>query len=107
MLLDGQSHSSIKGGTVAASGISVRPASPLRSPSATVRIPRSQSTNGKSSHRRVSTVFDPPDEGQSQSQIRDAELYRARMQALRSDMGDGWLKVFSQSQTPSPGVAAG
>jgi hypothetical protein len=55
----------------------------------------------------VSTVFDPPDEGQSQSQIRDAELYRARMQALRSDMGDGWLKVFSQSQTPSPGVAAG
>ncbi|KAG1770520.1 hypothetical protein EDD22DRAFT_966602 [Suillus occidentalis] len=93
------------GGTVVAPGISVRTASPLRSPSATVRIPRPQSTNGKSSHRRVSTVFDPPDEGQSQ--IRDAELYRARMQALRSDMGDGWLKVFSQSQTPSPGVAAG
>lgn len=105
---DGRSHSSNKGGTAVATmpGISVRPASPLRSPSATVRIPRPHSTNGKSGHRRVSTVFEP-DEGQSQSQIRDAELYRARMQALRSDMGDGWLKVFSQSQTPSPGVAAG
>lgn len=105
--IDGQSYSSNKGDTVIAPGISVRPASSLRSPSATVRIPRPHSTNGKSGHRRVSTVFDPPDEGQSQSQIRDAELYRARMQALRSDMGDGWLKVFSQSQTPSSGVAAG
>lgn len=105
--IDGQSYSSDKGDTVIAPGISVRPASSLRSPSATVRIPRPHSTNGKSGHRRVSTVFDPPDEGQSQSQIRDAELYRARMQALRSDMGDGWLKVFSQSQTPSSGVAAG
>lgn len=105
--IDGQSYSSNKGDTVIAPGISVRPASSLRSPSATVRIPRPHSTNGKSGHRRVSTVFDPPDESQSQSQIRDAELYRARMQALRSDMGDGWLKVFSQSQTPSSGVAAG
>ncbi|KAG2345537.1 hypothetical protein BDR05DRAFT_960469 [Suillus weaverae] len=105
--IDGQSYSSDKGDTVIAPGISVRPASSLRSPSATVRIPRPHSTNGKSGHRRVSTVFDPPDEGQSQSQIRDAELYRARMQALRSDMGDGWLKVFSQSQMPSSGVAAG
>ncbi|KAG1858169.1 leucine rich repeat domain-containing protein [Suillus subluteus] len=104
---DGQSYSSNKGGTVIVPGISVDSASSLRSSSATVRILRPHSTNGKSSHRRVSTVFDPPDEGQSQSQIRDAELYRARMQALRSDMGDGWLKVFSQSQKPSPGVAAG
>ncbi|KAG2368064.1 hypothetical protein BDR07DRAFT_1350038 [Suillus spraguei] len=103
---DYRSYGSNTGGAVAP-GISVGSASSLRSPSATVRTPRPHSTNGKSGHRRVSTVFDPPDEGQSQSQIRDAELYRARMQALRSDMGDGWLKVFSQSQTPSPGVAAG
>ncbi|KAG1796523.1 hypothetical protein EV424DRAFT_552487 [Suillus variegatus] len=104
---DGQPHSSNNGGTVAPPGISVGPASSLRSPSATVRILRPHSPNGKSGYQRASTVFDLPDEGQSQSQIRDAELYRARMQALRSDMGDGWLKVFSQSQTPSPGVAAG
>ncbi|KAF9241562.1 hypothetical protein BU15DRAFT_87147 [Melanogaster broomeanus] len=38
----------------------------------------------------------------SQSQVREAELYRARIEALRSDMGDGWLKVFSQSQVSSP-----
>lgn len=106
--IDGQSYSSNQGGAAlaAAPGISIRTASSLRQPSSSVRIPR-HSTNGKSGHRRVSTVFEPPDEDQSQSQIRDAELYRARMQALRSDMGDGWLKVFSQSQTPSPGVAAG
>ncbi|KAG1732258.1 uncharacterized protein EDB91DRAFT_1152477 [Suillus paluster] len=102
---DGQSCSSNK----ATAGVSVRPSSLLRQPPASVRIPRPHATNGKLGHRRVSTVFEPPDEGQSQSQsqIRDAELYRARMQALRSDMGDGWLKVFSQSQTPSPRVAAG
>ena len=64
-----------------------------------------------SGHGRASTSFEPDfepsDEDQSESHIRDAELYRARMQSLRTEMGDGWLKVFSQSQMPSPGVAAG
>jgi len=83
----------------------------LHSPSASVRIPRPLSVNG-SGHERASTAFepsdfDPADEGQGESRIRDAELYRARMQALRSEMGDGWLRVFSQSQTPPPGVTAG
>lgn len=31
-----------------------------------------------------------------------AEAYRKRIEALRKDMGDGWLKVFSQSETQTP-----
>jgi hypothetical protein len=27
----------------------------------------------------------------------NAEEYRRRIEALKQDMGDGWLKVFSQS----------
>ncbi|KAJ8587237.1 hypothetical protein M405DRAFT_934855 [Rhizopogon salebrosus TDB-379] len=108
---DAQSHSSNKGSIVVDSAPGVgRRTRLLHSPSATVRIPRPSSVNG-SGHARARTTFEPdsepPDEGQSESRTRDAELYRARMQALRSEMGDGWLKVFSQSQMPSPGVAAG
>jgi Leucine-rich repeat (LRR) protein len=32
----------------------------------------------------------------------DADAYRRRVEALKKDMGDGWLKVFSQSQVKSP-----
>lgn len=108
--LDGQSHSSNKRSTaVDATPGGARRARLLHS-SASVRIPQ-PSVNG-SGHGRAITSFEPPDseppdEGQSESRVRDAELYRARMQALRSEMGDGWLKVFSQSQTPSPGVTMG
>ena len=28
----------------------------------------------------------------------EADAFRARIEALRSDMGEGWLKVFNQSQ---------
>ncbi|KAH7921395.1 hypothetical protein BV22DRAFT_1107217 [Leucogyrophana mollusca] len=74
-----------------------------------LRGSRPISPNGKPAARRTRTsmIFEPLDavEGSpdSQSRIRDAELYRARIEALRSDMGDGWLKVFSQTQT---GVAS-
>jgi hypothetical protein len=30
-------------------------------------------------------------------EIKEADAFRARMEALRSEMGDGWLKVFTQS----------
>jgi len=36
----------------------------------------------------------------------DAEAFRKKIEALRNDMGDGWLKVFSQTQMGSPGVAS-
>jgi hypothetical protein len=28
----------------------------------------------------------------------DADAFRRRIEALRKDMGDGWLKVYSQTQ---------
>jgi hypothetical protein len=63
---------------------------------------------------RVSaSVYEPPtsiSDGEDNSgadggggEIRDnADAYRKRIEALRKDMGDGWLKVFSQSQMKSP-----
>jgi hypothetical protein len=55
--------------------------------------------------RATASTFDPPpgagDQGQS------PEAFRARVEALRADMGDGWLKVLNQSHLGSPGVASG
>ncbi|EIW82826.1 hypothetical protein CONPUDRAFT_136061 [Coniophora puteana RWD-64-598 SS2] len=63
--------------------------------------------NGGSHTREVSiaSILEPSGEGSNElppEAQRDAELYRKRIEALRSDMGDGWLKVFSQS---SPGAS--
>ena len=73
----------------------------------TLQTQRSSSTSphrlsplSPDSHRRSYSVFEPPDNTVGESgerQMREAELYRARIEALRTDMGDGWLKVFSQS----------
>jgi len=52
--------------------------------------------------RATASTFDPPgDPGQS------PEAFRAKVEALRADMGDGWLKVLNQSHLGSPGVASG
>jgi Leucine-rich repeat (LRR) protein len=55
--------------------------------------------------RATASTFEPPpgagDQGQS------PEAFRARIEALRADMGDGWLKVLNQSHMGSPGVASG
>ncbi|EGO00071.1 hypothetical protein SERLA73DRAFT_180472 [Serpula lacrymans var. lacrymans S7.3] len=50
------------------------------------------------------SIYEPPtsNSATSESKIEEAEAYRARIEALRSDMGDGWLKVFSQSQLGAP-----
>ncbi|KIJ68166.1 hypothetical protein HYDPIDRAFT_107828 [Hydnomerulius pinastri MD-312] len=80
--------------------------SPL-SPSTSPRRPSPLSPN----HRRSYTAFEPPSPSHgereggrgSERESREAEVYRARIEALRADMGDGWLKVFSQSQV-SEGV---
>ncbi|KAH9014853.1 hypothetical protein EDB85DRAFT_2135474 [Lactarius pseudohatsudake] len=36
-------------------------------------------------------------------EIKEADAFRARVEALRSEMGDGWLKVFSQSHAGGSG----
>jgi len=60
--------------------------------------------------RASASVYEPTTvnaETSTDSQTRDAEAYRRRIEALKSDMGEGWLKVFNQSQMGSPGVAMG
>lgn len=73
---------------------------------AALATPRSPSTSPQrssplSADGRSCLVFEPPDSSVGaggDGGMREAELYRARIEALRTDMGDGWLKVFSQSQ---------
>jgi Leucine-rich repeat (LRR) protein len=59
---------------------------------------------------RVSaSMYEAPDAAElskgAEDQMRDGDDFRKKIEALRSDMGDGWLKVFSQSQMGS--VASG
>jgi len=60
--------------------------------------------------KRVSaSVFESPTilvEEANDNRAGDAEAFRKKIEALRNDMGDGWLKVFSQTQMGSPGVAS-
>ncbi|GBE80695.1 hypothetical protein BKA93DRAFT_731461 [Sparassis latifolia] len=56
--------------------------------------------------RVAASVYEPAEESKV-DQFREADVFRARMEALRSDMGEGWLKVFNQSQLGSPGVPSG
>ncbi|KAI6040333.1 hypothetical protein EDC04DRAFT_2678591 [Pisolithus marmoratus] len=55
------------------------------------------------SHRPSLSDFELPDT--TQDQMREGQVYRARIEALRSDMGEGWLKVFSQSHVSSPAAS--
>lgn len=55
--------------------------------------------------RATASTFDPP--GGSGDPGQSPEAFRARVEALRADMGDGWLKVLNQSHIGSPGVASG
>ncbi|KAF8264426.1 hypothetical protein EI94DRAFT_1738489 [Lactarius quietus] len=55
--------------------------------------------------RAAASVFEAPgktEEG-SGEEIKEADAFRARVEALRSEMGDGWLKVFSQSHAGGSG----
>ncbi|KAJ4476846.1 hypothetical protein C8J55DRAFT_515890 [Lentinula edodes] len=73
-------------------------------------------SSAKSSARRQrvsASVYEPPTSmdndsdsfaGQTNTIVDEAEAFRRRIEALKQDMGDGWLKIFSQTQmkTPSP-----
>ena len=44
------------------------------------------------------SVYEPGDAARTkEGQFEEADAFRARIEALRSDMGEGWLKVFNQS----------
>jgi Leucine Rich Repeat (LRR) protein len=62
--------------------------------------------------RAVASVFETPmkpddvlgEEGM-EGEIKEADAFRARIEALRSEMGDGWLKVFTQSNAAATRTA--
>ncbi|KAJ7594847.1 leucine-rich protein [Mycena floridula] len=67
----------------------------------------SQTFSSRSAARRArvtASVYEPPtadvdhDEEEGEQIKDDAEAFRRKIEALKADMGDGWLKVFSQSQ---------
>ena len=55
---------------------------------------------------RVSaSVFEPqpppvgsPEAARERAEHQDAEAFRRRIEALRSDVGEGWLKMFAEGQ---------
>ncbi|PCH36177.1 L domain-like protein [Wolfiporia cocos MD-104 SS10] len=70
---------------------------------------RKSGTMSKSAARRsrvTASMYDPAegDVGGEADRFKDAEAFRARIEALRSDMGEGWLKVLQQTQIGSPAV---
>ncbi|KAG8680192.1 hypothetical protein FRC08_016479 [Ceratobasidium sp. 394] len=49
--------------------------------------------------RASASVYEPPSgEPQTSNVIDDAEAFRRKMEALRAEVGDSWLKVLSQQQ---------
>jgi len=79
-------------------------------PCPTDRAATFSSKSGSRRSRVSASLYEPAtanaDALAAESQTRDADVYRRRIEALRSDMGEGWLKVFNQSQMGSPGVAS-
>ena len=71
----------------------------------------SQTLTGRSAARRAranASVFEPPTQGggedaAAEGEDLNGEAYRRKIEALKQDMGDGWLKAFSQSQAVSYG----
>lgn len=72
---------------------------PERTMSVRVTARRSAARRGRVSasvFEAPTTTVDKVEEGMER-EIKEADAYRARIEALRSEMGDGWLKVFTQS----------
>ena len=79
-----------------------------RLPSLSVATVGSLKLKSKAATRRAratASTFDQP--GGTGDPDQSPEAFRAKVEALRADMGDGWLKVLNQSHLGSPGVASG
>ncbi|KAH9942467.1 L domain-like protein [Epithele typhae] len=70
---------------------------------------RKSSTLSRAQARRArvtASVYEPSTPGMEEDGMengfREADAFRARIEALRSDMGEGWLKVLNQSHLGSP-----
>ncbi|KAJ1304241.1 hypothetical protein OPQ81_005404 [Rhizoctonia solani] len=48
--------------------------------------------------RASASVYEPGPAVTEEQQVDDAEAFRRKMEALRAEVGDGWLKVLSQQQ---------
>ncbi|KAH9166453.1 hypothetical protein EDB89DRAFT_2130114 [Lactarius sanguifluus] len=78
-----------------------------------VRPPPDRTMNVRVSARRsaarraraAASVFEAPGKVEDGvgKEIKEADAFRARVEVLRSEMGDGWLKVFSQSHAGGSG----
>ncbi|KAJ7647401.1 leucine-rich protein [Roridomyces roridus] len=71
-------------------------------PSASLRLNRNSATlSGRGSARRArvtASVYEPVLDGQGDEATEDSvDTYRRQIEALKKDMGDGWLKVFRQN----------
>ncbi|KAI0271150.1 hypothetical protein BGY98DRAFT_1007045 [Russula aff. rugulosa BPL654] len=91
--------------------------SPVLSHSPSERTMSVRVSSRRSAARRgrvAASVFETPitkpddvlmEEGK-EGEIKEGDAFRARIEALRSEMGDGWLKVFTQSNaTQRAGVS--
>ena len=74
------------------------------SPSLTTSFPHASKTfSSKSAARRARVSPSMYQAPTAESAGSNSDEYRRRIEALRSDMGDGWLKLFSQSQLSGEG----
>ncbi|KAF8706288.1 Leucine rich repeat, partial [Rhizoctonia solani] len=61
----------------------------------------SKPTGSKAAKRRArasASVYEPGPTVTDEQRFDDAEAFRRKMEALRAEVGDGWLKVLSQQQ---------
>ena len=75
------------------------------SPDRTMSVRVSARRSAARRARAAASVFEAPgkvEDGTGEG-IKEADAFRARVEALRSEMGDGWLKVFSQSHAGGSG----
>lgn len=94
---------------VAPSPIDELPSFISASPTGTSDPDRPTRRSTKRRERQAASAYEPPRSPDPalhtvSASTSDAEAFRTRMEALRSEVGDGWLHVFSQSQfgTTSP-----
>jgi Leucine-rich repeat (LRR) protein len=80
-----------------------------RTMSVRVSSRRSAARRGRVAASVFETPITKPDDvlmEEGKGEIKEGDAFRARIEALRSEMGDGWLKVFTQSNaTQRAGVS--